>query len=317
MLLLNGGVNQLHMDTNEMLVSNSEIQTFKHCRRRWYLNYYRGLQKVEVEGPLALGTRVHLALSEYYSPNGTPDMAFFAYNASVAEDIEKSLDYEKFEKEAKLGRVMLEGYFEWVAETGCDSGLEIIEAESEIEYRFFIWETWVTLLAKRDLIGIDHNHGERRFFMDHKTCQSLENPLLDLDEQVLTYAMIEKMVHPERPVNFAFWNMLRKVLRTARANPPFYNREQLEISETMLRHHWNKTVGVIGDIIEVRQRLDNKVDHRQACYPSVSSRCNWGCQFRQVCGMFDDDSYPEEFITNLYVKSEPYSRYERKGELVP
>lgn len=301
----------------EMLISNSEIQTFKHCRRKWYLSYYRGLQKVEVEGPLALGTRVHLALSKYYSPNGTPDMAFFAYQASVSEDVYKALHPEKFEKEAKLGQIMLEGYFEWVAETGVDSGLEIIEAESEIEYRFQVWGQWVTFLAKRDLIGIDHNYGERRFFMDHKTCQSLENPLLDLDEQVMTYAMIQKLTVPGDPVQFAFWNMLRKVLRTSRSNPPYYNREQLEISETMLRNHWNKTVGVIGDIMETRKKLDLGVDHRQACYPTVSSRCNWGCQFRPVCGMFDDDSYPEEMLSQLYVKSAPYSRYERKGELVP
>ena len=300
-----------------MLISNSEIQCFKHCKRKWWLSYYRGLQKVETEGPLALGTRVHLALSHYYSPNGTADMAFFAYNSSISEDAYKSLDPVKFEKEAKLGLVMLEGYFEWVAETGADSGLEIIEAESEIEYRFQIWGEWVTLLAKRDLIGIDHNYGERKFFMDHKTCQSLENPLLDLDEQVLTYAMIENLVHPEDPVNFAFWNMLRKVLRTSRSNPPYYSREPLEISKTMLRNHWNKMVGVIGDIMETRKKLDLGVDPRQACYPTVSSRCNWGCHFRQVCPMFDDDSYAEEYLQLNYTKSEPYSRYERKGELVP
>lgn len=301
----------------EMLISNSEIQTYLHCKRKWWLSYYRGYQKIEVEGPLALGTRVHLALSHYYSPNGTPDMAFNAYQASVVEDAWKALNDDKYEKEAKLGLVMLEGYFDWVAETGVDSGLEIIEAESEIEYRFQIWGQWVTLLAKRDLIGIDHNYGERRFFMDHKTCQSLENPLLDLDPQVLTYAMIENLVHPEQPVNYASWNMLRKVLRTARSNPPYYDRVQLEISKTMLRNHWNKMVGIIGDIIETRKKLDIGVDHRQACYTTVSSRCNWGCQFRPVCPMFDDDSYPEDMLQTLYTKSAPYSRYERKGELIP
>lgn len=301
----------------EMLISNSEIQTYLHCKRKWWLSYYRGYQKIEVEGPLALGTRVHLALSHYYSPNGTPDMAFNAYQASVVEDAWKALNDDKYEKEAKLGLVMLEGYFDWVAETGVDSGLEIIEAESEIEYRFQIWGQWVTLLAKRDLIGIDHNYGERRFFMDHKTCQSLENPLLDLDPQVMTYAMIENLVHPEQPVNYASWNMLRKVLRTARSNPPYYDRVQLEISKTMLRNHWNKMVGIIGDVIETRKKLDLGVDHRQACYTTVSSRCNWGCQFRQVCPLFDDDSYPEDMLATLYTKSAPYSRYERKGELIP
>lgn len=300
-----------------MLISNSEIQTYKHCKRRWYMEYYRGLKKDEVEGPLALGTRVHAALAEYYTADGVPDLALAHYVDLVQQDTEKTVDLGAYEKEAKLGYLMLEGYFDWVQETGVDSGLEIISPESEIEYTFTIWGTSITFLAKRDIIGIDHNFSDRRFFLDHKTCQSLQNPLLDLDEQVLTYAIIEKLVHPDEPVQFAFWNMLKKVMRTGRATPPFYDRVQLEISETKLRNHWNKLVGVIGDIIETRKKLDAGVDHRQACYPSVSSRCNWGCQYRNICPLFDDGSYVEEFIDRIYVKSEPYSRYERKGELVP
>ncbi len=34
-------------------VSNSEIQTFKDCRRKWYFNYYRQLspKKIRVASP--------------------------------------------------------------------------------------------------------------------------------------------------------------------------------------------------------------------------------------------------------------------------
>lgn len=300
-----------------MLISNSEIQCWKHCRRRWYHEYVLGLKKDEVEGPLGLGSRVHAALAAYYTPGGTVQDAFYEYDASLSADSAHVVHPEQFEKDARLGRVMLEGYFDWVEESGVDSGLEIISAESEIEYRFQVWGEWVTFLAKRDVIGIDHNFSGRRFFLDHKTCQSLQNPLLDLDEQVLSYAMLESLIHPDEPVNFALWNMLKKVLRTGRATPPFYDRVPLEISKTMLRHHWNKTVGVIGDIIEVRRKLEAGVDHRQVCYTSPSSRCSWGCQYRQVCPMIDDGSYYEEYLNQLYVKRDPYSRYERKGELVP
>ena len=54
-------------------ISNSEIQTFKDCRRKWWLTYYRRLQPKyrDSTGALALGTRIHAALDDYYA-NGTP-----------------------------------------------------------------------------------------------------------------------------------------------------------------------------------------------------------------------------------------------------
>ena len=43
-------------------LSNSEIQVFKDCRRKWWLNYYRRLQpkKKEFTGALALGSRIQI-----------------------------------------------------------------------------------------------------------------------------------------------------------------------------------------------------------------------------------------------------------------
>ena len=54
-------------------LSNSELQTFKDCRRRWWLNYYRRLQpkQKDMTGALALGTRIHAALDAHYA-QGTP-----------------------------------------------------------------------------------------------------------------------------------------------------------------------------------------------------------------------------------------------------
>ena len=50
-------------------ISNSEIQTFKDCRRKWWLSYYRRLKpkSANMTGALALGSRIHEALDMYYS----------------------------------------------------------------------------------------------------------------------------------------------------------------------------------------------------------------------------------------------------------
>ena len=54
-------------------LSNSELQTFKDCRRRWWLSYYRRLKprSQDMTGALAFGTRIHAALDAHYA-HGVP-----------------------------------------------------------------------------------------------------------------------------------------------------------------------------------------------------------------------------------------------------
>ena len=74
------------------LVSNSEIQTFKQCRRKWWLQWYRGLasRQTEVQGVRSTGTRLHIGLDAYYQPEGqSTRAALAALAATQAEDLAK------------------------------------------------------------------------------------------------------------------------------------------------------------------------------------------------------------------------------------
>ena len=83
------------------LISNSEIQTYKDCKRKWWLTYHRGLvEPTPRVGPLAIGTRIHLALAAYYDPNSDDDPM------QVLEDI-IDLDREKV-GEDDISNVILE-----------------------------------------------------------------------------------------------------------------------------------------------------------------------------------------------------------------
>ena len=59
-----------------LTISNSEIQTYKSCKRKWYLTYYLelGLRRESQTGtgPRELGTRVHAALRAYYVEGANP-----------------------------------------------------------------------------------------------------------------------------------------------------------------------------------------------------------------------------------------------------
>ena len=296
----------------DLIVSNSEIQTFKMCRRKWYLSYVLKLRAPEKPtGALALGTNVHEALGSYYSPGGTVLSAMntlqSTYERLLAEFPQKE---QEIHKDYRLAYTMVEGYFQWVEEEGIDQNLVVVESEVEIEATMTLpTGLEVVILGKRDLIGMDEH--ERRFFLDFKTCQTLGDSLLDINEQLLTYALLHKLTHPEEMPQYAIWRMLRKVLRSERAKPPFYATEQIELSDRVLRNFYTRMEGTLQDIALTKLRLEQGVDHRAACYPTASSRCSWGCDFRIPCPMIDRDEHHLEYLNDLYVKHDPYSRYDK------
>ena len=126
--------------TQPLRISNSEVQTFKDCRRKWWLSYYRRLQPrmKQMTGALALGSRIHLAFDTHYSL-GVPLLE--AHSELVKKDKEllelEGRDTYDLDSEADLGRVMLEGYEQWVEENGIDAELEMISTEEVLSMPLF------------------------------------------------------------------------------------------------------------------------------------------------------------------------------------
>lgn len=297
-------------------ISNSELTTFRDCRRKWYLEYYRKFKAPEKDtGPLALGSNVHTALATYYAPGGNKGLALGVLSAIYEEAREKQngLTNQDLEKEAKLARIMVEGYFEWLEETGADSDLEILEAEAEIEHQTAVLGTPVRLVGKRDAIAVRRDTGISTL-IDHKTCQSLTDPALDLNEQSRMYLLLQRL-NGSTVLQNCTWNLLRKVLRTGTAKPPFYAREDIYVSEDELRRFWIRVHGIIRDILNVRSALDSGESHLSVCYPRPSRDCSWKCQFRSICPMMDSEGDGvEKFLSDQYSQGDPYQRYENKGE---
>lgn len=297
--------------------SNSELATFKDCRRKWYLSYYRGLQPDEKStGALALGTNVHTALATYYAPKGNKGLALGVLSSIYEEALENCSEIEvaQLEKDKKMAKTIVEGYFEWIEETGADSNLEIIEPEAELHHDLEILGEVVRLMGKRDVIAVDTSTGIATL-IDHKTCASFNDSLLDINEQSRMYLLLQRL-NGSTVVQNCIWNLLRKVLRTARAESPFYKREEIYVSEQDLRYFYERVVGTLRDIIGVRRALDEGQSHRSVCYPRPSNECAWKCSYRLVCPMIDADPHHEEFLQITYKEVDPYARYtDSKGSL--
>jgi RecB family exonuclease len=308
------------MTTEPIRISNSEIQTFKDCRRRWWFTYYRRLQpKVEnYTGALALGSRIHEALDQYYS-TGIPLLE--AHSKLVAKDMktltDQYRDTTELETEAELGRVMLEGYLEWVELEGIDAEIEMISTEEIIERPMMegrvILQGKIDMRVRRKLDGV-------RMFRDFKTVGSSFTEFgatAHMNEQILTYMILEEAQNQngERSEGGIF-TMLRKVKRGAYAKPPFYGQIEVRHNAFTLRSFWQRLEGTLEDMLRVRDGLDAGESHYKLAYPKSSRDCKWKCQFFSICPLVDDGSAAEAAISDAFAVADPYGYYnntETKG----
>ena len=295
-------------------LSNSELQTFKDCRRRWWLNYYRRLQpkQKDMTGALALGTRIHAALDAHYA-QGTPLLQ--AHSELVEKDKQLLLadfrDVNDLETEAELGRIMLEGYEQWVEEEGIDAELEMISTEEKIVAPLF--NGAVELQGKLDM-RVRRKADGVRLFRDFKTVGgslSEFSSMAHMNEQVMTYMLLEssKFDEKERSEGGIF-TLIKKVRRTAAAKPPFYDHVEIRHNIFTMRSFWQRIHGTIADLMRIRTALDAGENPAFHVYPRASRDCKWKCQFFAICPMFDDGSAVEQALSDSYEEKDPYAYYD-------
>lgn len=310
------------------LISNSEAQSFKRCRRRWWLDHYRGLElaRTGLTGHRQTGTRAHLALAAWYQPEGLPRTdprealeallraevdAWLVQQAGQDEEVVAG-QLKAFEADADLVRAMIEGYVQWLEETGADSDLEVVAPERALKLQLDV-EDDVWLVGRLDVI-VRRVHDQVLRFCDHKTVGGFP-PATELrrNEQMLTYELLldgQDDDEYEGPVLGAIFNMLRKVKRTSRAKPPFYHREDVDHNHHELEAFKERLIGTVSQILLAEELLNEGVNPLRVVYPTPDSTCSWQCDYAAVCPMFDDGSRAEDMLQIYYRPKSPDDRYE-------
>lgn len=313
--------------------SNSELATFKDCRRKWYLTYVRNLRlKTEPgTGVRWIGDRIHRALEQWYVPAGqertdprdaierilTNDLIQLTAEAQAAGRNEIDLSVlTAYRNEADLQRIMVAGYMDWIEETGADSDLVVVAPEAYIEVDFPDLEP-VKLIARID-VRVRRASDGAKLWLEHKTVGSFTQKLtgIQLDEQVLHQLLVESL-QPDlmaAPIIGVLYNMLRRVKRGPTAKPPFYRREEIHHNQHEITSFRLRVAGTIRDLWDVQARLEAGADHREVAYPRPSSDCSWKCPFFQICPMLDDGSRAEAAIKGMYEVDDPYAYYQKTGE---
>lgn len=310
--------------TYDRYVSNSELQTFKRCRRKWWLAWHRGLH-LRHESPVGVrqvGNRLHRALQFHYSPSGPIDLLaaleglILVDRAAMEESPIVNDDVRaKFEKEADLERIMLEGYLEWLAATGADSELEIVAAEQYVEAGLTEFDDRVAIIGKLD-VRLRRKLDGVHLFMDHKSVANFGDSvrMLVLNEQMIHYHLLESLALGEDGLRTegALYNMMRRVKRTEKAKPPFYERIEVRHNKHTVENYRRRIVGEITDMLEVSDQLKSGASHHTAAYPSPTRDCAWDCPFLAICPMFDDGSRVEDMIVQYYDEGDPLDYYKNE-----
>lgn len=302
-------------------ISNSEIATFKDCRRRWFLHYYLGYQgdEASVTSTSKLGTRVHTSLQGYYGHAMDPMTVIRAvYNREAALHPSAAADLTK---EFEMAVSILEGYAEWLDETGADRGLVPVAAEMAVHYPVGMMHGWwVYLRSHLDVVMFNQLTGYYQF-MDHKTVTSFDSAnLLMINEQMKFYVMMQHLLSKSfgTRVDGGIFNMLKRSKRTAKASPPFYKREPVTYSDQDVISMWRRTMFTIGEILKVRNALNQMAStgemeelQQSMLAPRPAPECSWKCPFLVQCPLMDDGSRWQEAVKGRYTQGDPYAYYGR------
>lgn len=325
------------------LISNSEIQDFKQCPRKWWLAWYRGLALVgeSQTGVKHTGTRLHACLAEYYVPEGQKPvhpldthaklqedtLLAFANRINETEGVYDSAELRALQKDFALERAMLEGYMEWLAETGVDEDLEVIASEVYMQARLMpgMWSRGrsatgvyqdVDIIGKIDTRTRNRRTGTRRF-MDHKSRGNLTPGMLRQSPQMLHYHLLEWLSteQGEARCDGALYNMLKRSKRTAAATPPFYARLEIPHNRHELENYKLQLQSTVDNILYIEHTLDRGKPHQEAVPPAPNDdTCKWKCPFVSVCHMFDDGSRVEDALADRYTEIDPLSYYQGKEQ---
>jgi hypothetical protein len=307
------------------LISNSEIQTFKDCKRKWWLVYYRRLQKIEesVVGVAQTGGRIHRALETWYVPDGTkrvdPRTTLEAIIAADREVLGENIEVEtlkKFTTATNLERAMINGYMLWLHDTGEDQHLQVVGSEEYVEANMPGFEN-VRLIGKLDVRVRDLRTGRKKF-VDHKTVGDLKSPLIKIrgNEQMLHYEFIEFLLNDgDDYCDGAIYNMLKRVKGTAKATPPFFARHEVTHNTYELESFRKRLHHTISDILELTDMIDAGADPVTLAYPHPTRDCSWKCPFVQQCDLFDDGSRVEAALREHFTDGNPLRYYQHMATM--
>lgn len=308
----------------DTVASFSDLGKFAQCRRAWWLGTYRRLRRLDEPptGPLPFGSRIHAALEAYYDGTvASPETAWNAlmHHEYAVDEGNGGWNTAALDKESKLGHRMLEGYLEWLATEGEDAYWEVIGVEEAfgsvlpVDINVFNAPSTVNVLVRGKLDRRLRRRSDGATYIgDFKTMGNFGEPsmvTLYKSPQPRIYRRLVKAAQPDADVRGVVYTLLRKVLRTPTAKPPFYKRVTIEISEVEQDAYDARLEGAVEDLVTAKVRLDGGADPRRVAHFTPGWWCST-CPFKLPCDLMQTSpAGAEDMLSDLYTTGDPWARY--------
>jgi len=202
----------------------------------------------------------------------------------------------------RMASVMLDGYVDWLQDTGHEAGMATEQVEWKWEFPLPEAGDGVSVYGQVDLLMRDSLRGDGLILDDVKSVADFSVCPTPVDFQLRTYALAVRETMGETPVSIGH-RRARRVLRTSKAKPPFYDRYPIPVNDQILDAHKGHLATRVVDIIWAKQYA-TEPEH-EALYPNPTKDCSWDCDFKDICSMVDEGDDWQHIVARDYdVKTE-------------
>lgn len=298
-------------------VSYSQLNTWRRCRRRWYLSYVEKLQKNTPTNALWLGVGVHEALDQYYASNPRDTTvlhsSFTEWAFGQKADIEKQIAglveeqqvKDDLQKNYELGLALMDNY---AAFAPTHDNFDVLETEYSFEVpvgldiKMYDHENnslgYVPVYYRGRIDGIVRMHDSGNLYLlEHKTAKQFNEQKLILDQQSTSYIWAAEQVYGYK-ISGVYYNILRKQVAGPRVRTPLVYRLTVDRTRASVRDFPEQVKMMVKD-------MELTAEHG-LYYHTPADDCNF-CPYFTICAMVQDEADPQEYIDMYYRKAEETS----------
>lgn len=331
------------------LLRTSERRDFKRCPQRWHWGWRMGLRsKGEPSDALWFGIGWHLVMAHHYSgpglKRGSRKRSFAMWDKYVEDQVRyirtvpwEGAQYseEKYVEAGKLGRGMLEHYFDTY---GIDDDCHMIAPEQTFQVLVPLFGPngkasggHVQYVGTFD--GVYRNGDGELWLWEHKTAKAIRTGHLPMDDQAGGYWAVatatlrdQGLIGPKENLRGIMYNFVRKAAPdddreqnaeglylnkdgtvSKRQPPPYFHREAV-VRTPAERNTQIRRVGSEATVMNA---------YRNGLLPLIKNPtqdCQWDCQFFNMCQLHEQ--YPgdvADYIDLAYSQQDPYSDHRKSA----
>jgi len=276
-----------------LVLRQSDFKQWLTDRRDFYFSVFENLEPVYPKTSVAdIGTFVHEAMKAHYLGQTDPTAAIAKLASEQCAAF--PLNASELQGHADFARIIMEGYLEWLEEEALDHGLKPLMVEDRITALVGVFQDIeVYVSGAIDLLMQDDF--DLIWIFDHKTVDGFKTILatLPVDFQGQTYDFLLRSIGIT-PMGFKH-NQLRRVKRTARSTPPYYNRAEVLFNATQRQTHEWHMQGIAKEIVDAYVTMSTESPEHKAStfhrlfYPFFTRDSSWKSNFLDVSIFTDTD----------------------------